>query len=522
MHAPLLWPAVRNLAIGTILAAACGTARAALVDAIEFYNAALDHYFVTASSDEINKLDTGFFVGWQRTGLSFTVAEPGTGDLGSAAVCRFYGLPAAGLNSHFYSASQAECAAVLQKFAGAWMLEANDVFEVFLPDFTTGQCPANSIPIYRAWNGRADSNHRYTTDPSVQLAMIALGYFPEGYGPPSMPVAMCSPTTSAPAVPVCAPTASDPAPYLGVVDTLLSHCTGNPTSYAWTGCSSTGSRCNATASAPGVQTYTVVASNANGTSVPASVNVKWQSPPPPPVCKQIVVTANSDLPVVGSRALLTASCDETLPTSFNWTGCQSASAMCYASASVAGVQTYSVSATNIGGTGAPAYVNINWQASPAPPPGFCSQFASFLYSDYGWNANAIASRDFPDDPGFAWNGVWVVKLSVPGDATATIPGNISVFEFDGPATSREMTISRTPCDFRPVDPTGNNGPLSDAIGLGPSKGIVVGASSGTKVGLAPGSDYFINVRNWDPQGGYFTCDPAVGRCNAEVAVTLPR
>ena len=272
MHAQLLWPAVRNLAIGTILAGACGTARAALVDAIEFYYAALDHYFVTASSDEINKLGTGFFVGWQRTGLSFKVAEPGTGDFGSAAVCRFYGVPAAGLDSHFYSASQAECAAVLQKFAGAWMLEADDVFEVFLPDFTTGQCPANSIPIYRAWNGRADSNHRYTTDPSVQLAMIALGYFPEGYGPPSMPVAMCSPTASAPALPVCTPTASDPAPYVGTVDTLLSHCTGNPTSYAWAGCSSTGSQCKATASVPGVQTYTVVASNANGTSVPAKTS----------------------------------------------------------------------------------------------------------------------------------------------------------------------------------------------------------------------------------------------------------
>ena len=63
MHGQHLWPAVRNLAIGTILAGACGTARAALVDAIEFYYAALDHYFVTASSDEINKLGTGFFVG---------------------------------------------------------------------------------------------------------------------------------------------------------------------------------------------------------------------------------------------------------------------------------------------------------------------------------------------------------------------------------------------------------------------------------------------------------------------------
>ena len=45
-----------------------------VVDTIEFYNASLDHYFVTTSSDEINKLDTGFFIGWKRTGLSFKVA----------------------------------------------------------------------------------------------------------------------------------------------------------------------------------------------------------------------------------------------------------------------------------------------------------------------------------------------------------------------------------------------------------------------------------------------------------------
>src|SRR5438128_11526830 len=97
MHAQLLWPAVRNLAIGTILAGACGTARAALVDAIEFYDAALDHYFFAAGSDETNKLDTG--VGWQRTALSFKVAEPGTGHAGGAPVRRFSGLPPAGLKS---------------------------------------------------------------------------------------------------------------------------------------------------------------------------------------------------------------------------------------------------------------------------------------------------------------------------------------------------------------------------------------------------------------------------------------
>ena len=50
-----------------------------------------------------------------------------------------------------------------------------------------------TIPIYRAWNNRIDSNHRYTTDAAVQQAMIAKGYIAEGYGPGAMPVAMCSP-----------------------------------------------------------------------------------------------------------------------------------------------------------------------------------------------------------------------------------------------------------------------------------------------------------------------------------------
>ena len=51
MHARF-WPSVRNLAIGAVLAGACEQ-RTRAVDAIEFYNVALDHYFVTASSDEI-------------------------------------------------------------------------------------------------------------------------------------------------------------------------------------------------------------------------------------------------------------------------------------------------------------------------------------------------------------------------------------------------------------------------------------------------------------------------------------
>ena len=40
----------------------------------------------------------------------------------SVPVCRFYGNPARGLDSHFYSASPDECAAVQQRFPDDWLL----------------------------------------------------------------------------------------------------------------------------------------------------------------------------------------------------------------------------------------------------------------------------------------------------------------------------------------------------------------------------------------------------------------
>ena len=179
--------------LALLLAFVAPRADAALLDAIEFYNAALDHYFVTASSDEITKLDNGTFVGWKRTGLSFKVSDPATASLSLSPVCRFYGLPAAGLDSHFYSASPPECDQVKQKYPGVWEFESDDVFKVGLPDPISGACAQGSVPIYRAWNNRVDSNHRYTTDPAIKAQMIANGYIPEGCGPDA--VAMGSPTT---------------------------------------------------------------------------------------------------------------------------------------------------------------------------------------------------------------------------------------------------------------------------------------------------------------------------------------
>lgn len=165
---------------------------AAVTRAIEYYHAGLGHYFTTANAAEIDALDSGRFQGWQRTGLSFNVVDPAADTRGMASqVCRYYGSPAYGLDTHFYSASPDECAAVHQQWPDQWLLESSNVFQVYMPDTATGVCPAGTLPIYRTWNQRPDINHRYTMDGRVQTMMMGRGYVPEGYGNP--PVAMCSP-----------------------------------------------------------------------------------------------------------------------------------------------------------------------------------------------------------------------------------------------------------------------------------------------------------------------------------------
>ena len=157
----------RNLLAALLFAALPATASvpaAQTVDVVEFYNATLDHYFVTTDTREAADLDSGVHVGWKRTGLTFKAIRPGVDIPGSTAICRFYGRPEAKLDSHFYSASAAECASVQSKFADAWLLESTEVFRSFPVNPDTGKCATDSEPVFRLWNKRADVNHRYTTD----------------------------------------------------------------------------------------------------------------------------------------------------------------------------------------------------------------------------------------------------------------------------------------------------------------------------------------------------------------------
>jgi hypothetical protein len=144
---------------------------------IEYYNAALGHYFVTSIADEIAKLDGGVIPGWSRTGESFAAFPIGSGNV---PVCRFFSASFAPRSSHFYSALANECEAVGTE--RDWDYEGN-VFEVGVPD-AAGDCAASLVPLYRLYNnGEAGApNHRYTTSESVRATMIGRGWTPEGLG----------------------------------------------------------------------------------------------------------------------------------------------------------------------------------------------------------------------------------------------------------------------------------------------------------------------------------------------------
>jgi len=159
----------------------------ASVPVVEYRHAGLDHYFITSDPAEIAGLDAGAYPGWARTGEGFR-AWPGARD-GAVPICRFWLPPAAG-GSHFFSADPAECA-LAQALFPSFVLENPAAMFLAVPDHATGACDPLAQPVYRIWNRRADTNHRYTTSAALRDLMVASGGVAEGYGPDA--VAMCAP-----------------------------------------------------------------------------------------------------------------------------------------------------------------------------------------------------------------------------------------------------------------------------------------------------------------------------------------
>ncbi len=176
----------RTFAALAAVAAVAGPVLAAepTATAVEFFHPALGHYFVSADPAEIALVDRGGAgSGWVRTGGTFGVFRTPTDAPGLAPVCRFYGTPGVGPNSHFYAADPVECEAVKQ--ARGWTYEGIG-FYAARP--VAGSCAGDTTPVYRSYNNgaaRNDSNHRFTVDATVFARSGSFGYAAEG-------VAMCA------------------------------------------------------------------------------------------------------------------------------------------------------------------------------------------------------------------------------------------------------------------------------------------------------------------------------------------
>jgi glucose/arabinose dehydrogenase len=145
--------------------------------AVEYFNAALGHYFLTAFVEEAAALDAGAQGGaWTRTGFAFQVWNADDPD--AVDVCRFFGTPNIGPNTHFYTGHPQECGGLRSN--PLWTYEGIG-FRMRLP--VNDSCPALTRPVYRLYNNPttvAAVNHRYTTDGAVYNAMRAAGWIGEG------------------------------------------------------------------------------------------------------------------------------------------------------------------------------------------------------------------------------------------------------------------------------------------------------------------------------------------------------
>lgn len=169
-----------------------------LTEIVEYYAESLDHYFVSASPDEVALIDGGGQPGFMRTGEGFRGwLRASEAPANAVPVCRFY---ASGPNSHFYTGDASECQflksleqkqrgdaqAKGERFAG-WQFEGIAFYALTPQD---GACAAGTEPVYRDYNTRGernDSNHRFVVNPQLRAAMRdGSGWAEEG-------VAFCSP-----------------------------------------------------------------------------------------------------------------------------------------------------------------------------------------------------------------------------------------------------------------------------------------------------------------------------------------
>jgi len=149
------------------------------VPVIEFHNARDGQYFLTADPTEQALLDGGALgPDWSRTGASFNAFPMDATNSSALPVCRFFGKPGIGPNSHFYTAYASECDAVR---TNPYWIEEGATFRAMLP--VDGACADGEDTVLRLWKPGSvvtETRHRYVVDPAIASAMHADGFILEG------------------------------------------------------------------------------------------------------------------------------------------------------------------------------------------------------------------------------------------------------------------------------------------------------------------------------------------------------
>ena len=150
------------------------------VTVIEYYNTALDAYFITGRANEQTLLDTT--AGFQRTGMSFQATDATVASASMSRICRFYvSMTSPFTSSHFYGKEGSDCEGLRNQNIPGFTWEDYD-FSTVKPD-PNNVCPVGNVPLFRGFragvNGKT-SNHRYYPSAALCEAGAAAGYVCEG------------------------------------------------------------------------------------------------------------------------------------------------------------------------------------------------------------------------------------------------------------------------------------------------------------------------------------------------------
>ena len=147
---------------------------------MEFFHAPTGHYFMTGSADDQRALTTApANLSFLPTGRSFAAWSESNRNRPASAVAvqRFFSPATA---SHVFTSSASDIALLRSLPVASNPKGFSDegvAFFALAP--TAGRCDAGARPIFRAFNNRADGNHRYSNELELQAATVQTGFADE-------------------------------------------------------------------------------------------------------------------------------------------------------------------------------------------------------------------------------------------------------------------------------------------------------------------------------------------------------